>query len=273
MMRGLWRNDGRHWASAAMAVALIAGVAVWANEDAATPVQAKAPAPVQAEATVPGLIGPPALARLSGAHAKTPPVTTTLATVRFTAPRYAAPGVNESGQVPATWWGVPSVLPVVTVKPGWVKVRLAQRPNGSTAWLPASDVRLSSTDYRIVINLKNMRLTLFDGAKKLMSAPAGIGTADDPTPPGGYFIAFTEGPPQPNPGYGPFIIVTSAHSPAITDWEGSGDAVIGIHGPLGEDSQIGTTGARISHGCIRLHDAALEKLSSLPPGTPIEIVR
>jgi lipoprotein-anchoring transpeptidase ErfK/SrfK len=253
-----------------MAVALIAGAAVWAQQDAATP--APAPPPVPAEATVPGLIGPPALARLSRAPAKTQPLTTTLATVRFTAQRSAVPGVNESGQVPATWWGVPSVLPVVTVKPGWVKVRLAQRPNGSTAWLPASDVRLSSTNYRIVINLKNMRLSLFEGAKKLMSAPAGIGTADDPTPAGHYFVAFDEPPPDPNPGYGPFILVTSAHSPAISDWEGSGDAVIGIHGPLGEDSEIGTTGARVSHGCIRLHDSDLLRLRQVPPGTPIDIV-
>ena len=107
----------------------------------------------------------------------------------------------------------------------------------------------------------------------MFTAPAGVGTAGDPTPPGGYFVAFTEEPPQPNPGYGLFIIVTSAHSPQIADWEGSGDAVIGIHGPLGADSEIGTTGARISHGCIQLHDTALEKLSSLPSGTPVEIVR
>ncbi len=79
-------------------------------------------------------------------------------------------------------------------------------------------------------------------------------------------MAFDEPPPEPNPGYGPFIIVTSDHSQAISDWEGSGDAVIGIHGPLGEDSEIGTTGARISHGCIRLHDQALEGWPRSRPG-------
>ena len=85
-------------------------------------------------------------------------------------------------------------------------------------------------------------------------------------------MAFLEEPPTSAPGYGAFIMVTSAHSDTISDWEGSGDAVIGIHGPLGSGQVIGTTGARISHGCIRLHEAALLRLREVPPGTPIDIV-
>ncbi len=197
---------------------------------------------------------------------------TELATILSTSPRYAAPGVRVAGQVPATWWGVQSVLPVAAIRPGWLRVRLAQRPNGSLAWIPASDATLTSTPYQIVIDLATMHLTLYDGTREVFTAPAGIGTVTDPTPAGQYFVAFTEPPPDPNPGYGPFILVTSAHSPKISDWDGSGDAVIGIHGPLGEDQEIGTTGARISHGCIRLHLAALLRLRGIPPGTPIDIV-
>ena len=54
----------------------------------------------------------------------------------------------------------------------------------------------------------------------------------------------------------------------------TGDAVIGIHGPITsyDDSLIGTTGAAISHGCIRLHEADLAQLSIIPPGTPIDII-
>jgi L,D-transpeptidase catalytic domain len=89
----------------------------------------------------------------------------------------------------------------------------------------------------------------------------GVGTPDDPTPAGEFFVAFDEPPPEPGVGYGPFVLVTSAHSPSIADWEGSGDAVIGIHGPLGMDAAIGTEGARISHGCVRLHLSALDRLS------------
>jgi lipoprotein-anchoring transpeptidase ErfK/SrfK len=219
-----------------------------------------------------------ALARQTGRPQPTAPVRvqvadrTELATVHAAAPRYASPGLPGSGMVPASWYERPSVLPVVATKPGWVEVRLAQRPDESTAWLPASDVTLSATSFQIVVDLATTKLSLYDNGRLVFTAPAGVGTADDPTPTGDYFVAFDEQPPQPNPGYGPFIMVTSAHSPAISDWEGSGDAVIGIHGPLGEDSQIGTSGAKISHGCIRLHDQALEELTGVPAGTPVDVI-
>ena len=195
-----------------------------------------------------------------------------LATVLQTVPRYASPGERAAGTVSDQWYDRPSVLPVIATSPGWVEVRLAQRPNGSMTWLPASDVKLSSTPYRIVVNTTTTHIALYDQGRLVFSAPAGLGTPEDPTPAGEYFVAFDEQPPQPNPGYGPFIMVTSAHSPGISDWEGSGDAVIGIHGPLGDDSEIGATGARISHGCIRLHDQALQRLAEVPPGTPIDVV-
>jgi lipoprotein-anchoring transpeptidase ErfK/SrfK len=67
-------------------------------------------------------------------------------------------------------------------------------------------------------------------------------------------------------------MVTSAHSDAITDWDGSGDAMIAIHGPIGAEAQIGTTGAAISHGCIRLQLADQAALRVVPVGSPISIV-
>jgi lipoprotein-anchoring transpeptidase ErfK/SrfK len=222
--------------------------------------------------TTPASTAPASAAPGGTAPANTVPSSTMLATVLWTAPKYASPGHLAAGSVPATWYDRPSVLPVIATSPGWVQVRLAERPNGSTAWLPDGDVTLGRTPYRIIINAATTQLALYDAGRLVFSAPAGVGTVQDPTPPGEYFVAFDEEPPQPNSGYGPFIIVTSAHSPAIADWDGSGDAVIGIHGPLGDDTEIGTLGARISHGCIRLHDQALERLAEVPPGTPIDVV-
>jgi lipoprotein-anchoring transpeptidase ErfK/SrfK len=215
----------------------------------------------------------PAPRALSARHRPPPlPGSTTVATMVAVAPRYATPGGKQAGVVATSWYDRTSVLPVIATSPGWVEVRLPQRPNGSTAWVPASDVTLGTTPYLIVIDLTTLRLSLYDHGQLVFSAPAGVGAPGDPTPAGHFFVAFDEPPPAPGVGYGPFVLVTSAHSPTIAYWEGSGDAVIGIHGPLGMDAAIGTTGARISHGCVRLHLSALEKLSQIPPGTPIDVI-
>ena len=188
------------------------------------------------------------------------------------------PGFQYAGDatpsmtVPGSWYGYPSVLPVIGSLPGWLEVRLAQRPNGSTVWVHQSDVTLSNTPYAIVIDLATEHLYVYDNGAEVLDFPAGVGAPNDPTPTGQYFMPMIY--PSPGPGYGPFVLVTSDHSDTITDWENSGDAIIGIHGPIdsGADAEIGTTGAAISHGCIRLHDADLAQLSVIPAGTPIEVV-
>jgi lipoprotein-anchoring transpeptidase ErfK/SrfK len=197
---------------------------------------------------------------------------TVLATTDGAVPGSPEPGAPSNTVVPATWYGYPSVLPVIGSASGWVEVRLAQRPNGSTTWVPVSDVTLSSTSYQLVLNLSTEHLAVYDHGAEILDFPAGIGAPGDPTVTGNYFIAMRV--PPPDAGYGPFVLVTSAHSDSIADWEGSGDAIIAIHGPItaADDALIGTTGAAISHGCIRLHDADLAQLDVIPAGTPLEIV-
>jgi lipoprotein-anchoring transpeptidase ErfK/SrfK len=194
-----------------------------------------------------------------------------VATLTETAPDFTTPGGPQTGTVPATWYGAPSALPVIAQDNGYLEVRLAQRPNGSTAWIASSAATLSSTPYKIVVELTNERLMLYKGGRLLMSAPAGIGTVQDPTPVGNFFVVLFAS--APSAAWGPFIMVTSGHSNAIGDYEESGDAITAIHGPLGADAAIGTTGARISHGCVRLHDADLAQLRTIPVGSPVEIIR
>jgi lipoprotein-anchoring transpeptidase ErfK/SrfK len=85
-------------------------------------------------------------------------------------------------------------------------------------------------------------------------------------------VAVIEAPGPP--GYGPIVLDTSGHSEAIQSWEGSGDAVIALHGPISSssDARIGTTGTFISNGCIRLHSADQQQLFQIPLGTPVDIV-
>jgi lipoprotein-anchoring transpeptidase ErfK/SrfK len=193
-----------------------------------------------------------------------------VATLTETTPDFAKPGGPQTGTVPAMWYGAPSVLPVLAEDDGYLEVRLAQRPNGSTAWITSSAAVLSSTPYRIVVDLATEHLMLYEGGHLLMSAPAGIGTVQDPTPTGNFFVVLYASPPSA--AWGPFVMVTSGHSTAISDYEESGDAIVAIHGPLGADAAISTTGARVSHGCVRLHDVDLAQLRAVPVGSPVQII-
>jgi lipoprotein-anchoring transpeptidase ErfK/SrfK len=204
--------------------------------------------------------------------ASAPTGTTLVATIHGDTEGSATPGGPTTQLVPGQWYGYPSILPVINSVPNWLEIRIAQRPNESTAWIPQSDATLSTTPYKVVVDLATEHLSVYKYGKQIMDFPAGIGAPDDPTTPGNFFITMSA--PPPDPGYGAFVLVTSAHSDTITDWGNSGDAIIAIHGPIDsyDDSLIGTTGAAISHGCIRLHDADLAQLSILTPGTPVDVV-
>ena len=80
------------------------------------------------------------------------------------------------------------MLPVLATEPGWLEVRLAQRPNESTTWIQQSQVTLSTTPYQIVVDLATMHLTVYEYDNAILDFPAGIGAPDDPTPTGEYFM-------------------------------------------------------------------------------------
>lgn len=195
---------------------------------------------------------------------------TMLASLSHSVWEYSAPGVITKHVVRADYFGSPLVMPVISVRDGYLQVRLPYRPNSRTAWVKQSSVGVSATPYRIKIYLRTQHLELFYKGFRTLRAPVGIGTTTNPTPSGRFFVLFFSIPP--NGGYGPFDLVTSAHSNTITDWESSGDALIGIHGPLGADGMIGNSGARISHGCIRMHLVDQRRLDRVTIGTPIEII-
>ncbi len=196
---------------------------------------------------------------------------TMLAALRHPAFAYSWPGHITKRVISPLYQGSPVEMPVITVQSGYLLIRLPTRPNESTTWVKKSDATVSATPYRIQIFLHSMHMRLLYKGLKVFNAPVGIGTPADPTPIGRFFITFYAAPP--NLGYGPFVMVTSAHSNKITDWEQSGDAMVAIHGPLGAGSLIGTTGARISHGCIRMHVYDQRHIGNLPIGTPVQIIK
>jgi hypothetical protein len=181
-------------------------------------------------------------------------------------------------------WSSPVVVPVGLATPegttnlvvaegevtrggvNWVHVRLAVLPDGQTGWVPRSALGgWRFVDTQVVVDQADLTLTLYRAGKVVFRTPVGIGKAATPTPTGQFYVRdrLTS---YASPEYGPLAFGTSARSPYETDWPAGG--FIGIHGT----DQPGLIPGRISHGCIRLRNAAILKLGQLMPvGTPVTI--
>ena len=94
--------------------------------------------------------------------------------------------------------GGPLVFLVDETRGDWLEVLLPVRPNGSTGWIKASDVTLSSHTFHIDVSLSTLKVTVFDGDEVILEEPVGIGTADTPTPGGRYYTKELLQPPDPN---------------------------------------------------------------------------
>jgi hypothetical protein len=148
----------------------------------------------------------------------------------------------------------------------WVRIRLAALPNGMTAWVPRTalgDFHVVQT--RLVVDRARLTISLLRNGRLVFRAPVGVGQPQWPTPRGRFYVrerldGFGD------PFYGPIAFGTSGRSTQLTDWPGGG--YIGIHGTDAPQLIPGW----ISHGCIRLRNADIVRLSlMLPLGTPLTI--
>ena len=156
---------------------------------------------------------------------------------------------------------------VRATKGDWVRVFLPTRPNGSQGWVRRRALRVYTNGYRLVIRLRSHQLRLWRGERMLAKYPVAVGTRSTPTPRGLYYIVELLKPSSPNGTYGPFSFGLSAHSNVLKRFAG-GDGRVGLHGT----NQPGLIGSNVSHGCIRLRNAAVRRLAKiLPLGTPVYI--
>jgi lipoprotein-anchoring transpeptidase ErfK/SrfK len=153
------------------------------------------------------------------------------------------------------------------VKSGtWVHVRFPKLPNNTTGWVKRGALgRYHATNLHVVVNRAATTLTLYRNGSAIFRTRIGVGKTYWPTPRGEFYVTermtgFHDA------AYGPIAFGTSARSSVLTDWPGGG--FVGIHGTNEPDLIPG----RISHGCIRLRNADILRLSRLMPvGTPITI--
>lgn len=146
----------------------------------------------------------------------------------------------------------------------WVQVRVPMRPNGRVGWVQRNALQqITRTRMAIVVNREAHRLTLYRRGRAIFHAPVGVGKSSTPTPAGHFWI--TEAFPSSNAAYGPYAFGTSDYS-VLSDWPGGG--IIGLHGT----DQPQLVPGNPSHGCIRLHNSDILRLSHLVRiGTPLLI--
>ena len=148
----------------------------------------------------------------------------------------------------------------------WYHVRLPILPNNSTGWVQRSALgTVTPVHTHLYVDRATKTAVLKRDGRVIFTTRVGVGKPYWPTPPGQFYIRdkltnFN------NPFYGPIAFGTSARSAVLTDWPGGG--FVGVHG-TNEPSLIP---GRISHGCIRLHNDAIVRLSHLMKvGTPLTI--
>lgn len=148
----------------------------------------------------------------------------------------------------------------------WVQIRVLGRPNNRKGWVPREGLgEYHVVRKQLVINRRTLKATLFDKGRRVFTTRIGVGKRGTPTPRGFFYVrerlrGFN------NPVYGVFAFGLSAYS-VLSDWPGGG--VVGIHGT----NQPNLIPGRPSHGCVRMTNPAILKLSRMMRvGTPVRIL-
>jgi hypothetical protein len=164
-----------------------------------------------------------------------------------------------------TEFGTPRVLPVIAQRGLWWEVRVPVRPNNAVGWIRVFDIDHSAVGDRIYVSLADRELRWVHGQSLVLQTRVGLGSASNPTPPGEYYVTDVI---ASSGAYGPWILALNGHSDSLTDFGGTGDARIAIHGTNDPTS----IGAATSHGCVHVSNDADAHLASLvQPGTLVEI--
>lgn len=182
---------------------------------------------------------------------------------------YDAPGAAGPASVlPATTeFGSPRALLVVADEGEWLQVALPVRPNGSTGWVRRAGLELRTVDEVLVVDTAVQTLTLLDAGVPVLTTPVAVGTPDNPTPTGSFYVVDKLDTGDPSGPYGQFAFGLSAHSDTLTEFAG-GDGQVGIHG-TDDPSSIGRA---VSHGCVRVPpDVAQHLADTVNLGTPVVI--
>ncbi|RLK49702.1 hypothetical protein [Microbacterium telephonicum] len=196
-----------------------------------------------------------------------------LAQPRTAAPIFADPAGEPLGYLPreATYGG--TVVPVITRDTHWVKVLLAGRqgvpPNGNAAqtvgWLRVADVYLTQATQSVEVSLSARTIDIVSaGGAERVANDFAWGKDATPTPAGRTFVMLTQVVPEHEYTEGHPLVYLGVQSPTLAGFDGGEVAVTAFH-------YYKTRSGNNSFGCIYLDSAAITRLATLPPGTPVTI--
>lgn len=178
---------------------------------------------------------------------------------------FAEPGKDPITVIPKSQIGSTTWLPVLRTERGWAQVRLPARPNGATAWIPEAGRDRAKTTWAVQVKLAKGTITVTHDGESKGTWDIGQGKDATPTPVGETFLL--SGFVDPKQNFSPVIYALGSHS-ATLDSYGGGPGTVAVHGWPTKQGREG----KVSHGCVRVPDAALKLFAKLPAGTPVDIV-
>nr|WP_243861098.1 L,D-transpeptidase [Cellulomonas uda] len=198
------------------------------------------------------------------------------ATVLRDTAAHAAPDGPAVGVLPARTLEVPTTVPVVDARPGWLRVMVAARGawpsqdptrvNQRTAWVRTADTARSGTDWRLTVDTAAQTLTVDDGSGPSTYPVLATGSAARPTPPGPQFVVGTF---WAEPGTTtPRVVLLSSQSETMDAY----DTRTRTSATAFHSTTLRSRG-EVSNGCVRLADDVLDVLWRTVPAGTLVVVR
>ena len=147
----------------------------------------------------------------------------------------------------------------------WLRILLPIRPNGAAGWVKKTNVIVRKVQQHIVVDLSARTLLYYRDGKLADRFDVGIGRVETPTAKGTFYVWAQVPQASPTGPYGVFALGLSGFSPVLKDWPGGGR--MAIHGT----SNPGDRGLMVSHGCVRVFNDDMVRLTHVPMGTPVVI--
>jgi lipoprotein-anchoring transpeptidase ErfK/SrfK len=256
----------RHAFAASLVAFAVAASPARADEPPADEPAGEQAAPDQGEGRPAEVVRPPS--RRRGAR-----------TARIVSPTFARTRLKSRRRghpvrTATSWSAQPQTLLVLdhATRDGreWVKVLLADRPNGSAGWVPRNKVVLGRTRFWIEVRTRSRRVTVYRDGRRVRRFRAVVGAPGTPTP--HTLAAIYERNRQPDPGafLGPWALSLTALSNVLENY-GGGPGRVAIHGRAGASLRDPLGTAR-SHGCIRILNRHASWIARrVPVGTPVHL--